>query len=457
MYIIMLSKLSWLFFLIIISSHVLIFTRLIYYPYPELFIYPYLTNHGFKPYGNILDQHFPGLLFLPINFDNLGLHNEVIARYWSAGIIILIHLMLFLIVSKLLNSRKKALLVNVLYLLWQPFFEGWVLWIDSFLPIILLPAFYSFHKKKFLLTGLLVGLGIVFKQTLIPLAGLILLYLIWEVREIGGVRAVLRYLAGLVLPVALMLIYLLGIGVLNDFWYWTIVFNLTVFAKSGTTIPSAFSFIIRPLVVYSGALLALFHKDRKLKVAMFIFLIGSLAGIFDRADYIHYQPSLPFVLLATVLGVDQIKQKKLLCGLIIVYLTVAGWWLNTFYKGHLGSRVFFFDSQTKQLAAKIKVYTRPREKIFIFGAAPHLYQMTDTLPAGNIFVFQFPWFLEVAESRVLLGIEKDRPAIIVADTADTIEGQPITKFASSINDYIRQNYQAVDQAGTAVIMRRKVP
>ena len=169
---------------LIVFVHAIILTKLQFFPYPELFVYPYLTNHGLKPYSQILDQHFPGLLFLPINFDNLGMNDEVVARYWLIGVVIIIHLFLFLILRKILRDNKKALLVNFLYLIWQPFFEGWVLWLDTFLPLFLLPAFYfaslseqknSVHfliKDKLFLTGLLLGIGIVFKQTTIPLAGL---------------------------------------------------------------------------------------------------------------------------------------------------------------------------------------------------------------------------------------------------------------------------------------------
>ena len=77
LFIIMLSK---LILVLILITHVFILTKLVFFPYPELFIYPYLTNHGLKPYSQILDQHFPGLMFLPINFDNLGMNNEVSAR-----------------------------------------------------------------------------------------------------------------------------------------------------------------------------------------------------------------------------------------------------------------------------------------------------------------------------------------------------------------------------------------
>ena len=239
---IIMSKMNKLFLSLIILIHVFILSKLIFFPYPELFIYPYLTNQGLLPYSQILDQHFPGLMFLPINFDNLGMTNEVIARWWLIGIVILTHLLLFFISRYILKNDFKALLVNLLYLIWQPFFEGWVLWIDNFLPLFLLPAFYFLLRSKLFLTGIFLGLGIIFKQTIIPLSFLIFIYVLWTEKSF---KKVANYLLGLgILPVC-MLLYFNGLGVLNDFWYWTVIFNLTVYAQSGTQIPTSFGFISR--------------------------------------------------------------------------------------------------------------------------------------------------------------------------------------------------------------------
>lgn len=436
----------------IIIIHSFIFTKLIYFPYPELFVYPYLTNHGLKPYSQIIDQHFPGLMFFPINLDNLGMTNAEIARIWSIIIVVIIHLMLFKIASEILKSKKKALLVNFLYLAWQPFFEGWVLWIDSFLPVILLPAFYAFVKKRIFITGLLLGIGVVFKQTLIPFSLIIILYLLWEYRKI---KPVTYFLLGLFIPISGMFLYIFSIGALKDFLYWTIVFNLTVFARFGTSLPSSIGFVTRPILVYGASILLFFYKDKKIIWAVSIFLLGSLVGIFDRANFIHFQPSLPFALLATTLGIFSTRRNVAINLLIVGYLIIAIWWIAIFYKGHLSNKVLFFDQQTYALANKIKRYTRPGEKIFVFGAAPHLYQMSQTLPAGDVFVFQFPWFLQVAGDKILAGIKTDQPNIIVADQTVEIEGIKIIDFASQIDQYININYKKIDSVGTAEIMRRK--
>lgn len=437
--------LSRFFLAAIILVHIFVLTKLIYFPYPELFIYPYLTNHGLKPYSRILDQHFPGLLFLPVNFNNLGMNTAETARMWSIALVVIIQLMIFFIGSKIFKSRKKALLVNTLYLAWQPFFEGWVLWIDSFLPLLLLPAFYALYKKKFFITGVLLGLAVVFKQTIIPLSVFVLAYIFLTKKDL---KTILFYLSGLFIPVGLMLIYLMSIGVFRDFWYWTIIFNLTTYAKFGRGAGPTLAHFSRVLLVFGCAFLVI----RKIRLPeaqiLLIFLTGTLLGLFTRFDFVHFQPALPFALIATVYGLGRFSFAGIY-GLILV------WWLGIFYKGHLGDRIISFDSSTKELAVKIRDYTAPGEKIFVYGAGPHLYQMSGTLPAGDIFVFQFPWFFRVSQDRILAGIIKDRPAIIVSDRTVEVEGDKLTDFTQDIDRYILENYEKIDNVGDTEILRRK--
>lgn len=449
----------------IILTHIFILTRLIYFPYPELFIYPYLTNNGLLPYREILDQHFPGPMFLPINLDNLGMNTPEVARFWSISIVVAIHLMLFFVAGKLFKSKKKALLVNILFLLWQPFFEGWVLWIDSFLPIFFLPAFYALYKSCqgsrggqgsrgegwVLICGLFLGLGIVFKQTILPLSLFVFIYLYWVTRTL---KKLLVYSLGVFVPVSLMLAYIIGIGVFKDFWFWTVIFNLTTYAEFGRGSGPDWAHLSRALFVFGLPFLILLRIKLKEVQMLAIFLAGALIGLSTRFDFVHFQPALPFAILAAVYGLGGLGRLGRL-GVLGVYGLVMIWWLITFYRGHLGDRVISFEPEVKKLAEKVMGYTKKKEKIFVFGTAPHLYQMTNTMPAGDVFVFPFPWFFKESEQRLLEGIIKDQPKIIVADRTVTIEGVKITDFGKKLDQYISENYQKIETVGTADILARR--
>lgn len=442
---------------LVCSLHVLILSKLIYYPYPELFIYPYLTNKGLLPYGQILDQHFPGLMFLPINLNNLGMLNELDARVWSIGIVILVQLLLYLIGQKLLKSKILALLVCLLYLMWQPFFEGWVLWIDSFLPILLLPAFYftvrgleNGKARDVILSGLFLGLAIVFKQVILPLAMIVGLVFLFRYPK---VRTVLIYGGAVSLLPLMMVGYFWSIGVFGDFWYWTVVFNLTTFAETGKK-PPFFSGLVRLLGVYLPVL-GLFFVRSRLAVVLGVFIIGSLVAIYARFDFVHLQPSLPFVCLATVLVLVRLRQTRGLRFLAAGYLMVAVVWLSVFYRGHIGQQVLFFDENTKMVARLVTEMTEPNEEIFLWGVSPHIYSMSETIPAGRIFVFQFPWFLEISGQRILNGLTNSSARLILRDRSVTMEGMKMSEFSPEIDGYINSNYDLVKTVGEIEFLRRK--
>ena len=113
---------SIILFLIIIT-HIFLLSKLVFFPYPELFIYSYLTKIGLVPYKQIFDQHFPGIMFFPINLTTLGIDTVFEMRLLHFAIISLTQILLFVVVKKLFNSNLLALASNILYLILQPFFE----------------------------------------------------------------------------------------------------------------------------------------------------------------------------------------------------------------------------------------------------------------------------------------------------------------------------------------------
>lgn len=454
------NKKIWLVIIIIICLHIFVLSKLIFFPYPELFIYPYLTNNGILPYKQILDQHFPGLFFLPINLNNLGLLTAEISRVWLYGVVILTQSLIFIVARKITKSNYLALSANFLYLCWQPFLAGWSLWIDSFLPIIVLPAFlltyqYIESNKKvtkiIFFAGLLLGLGIVFKQVLLPLVALSSLFLILQRIKF---KDFLYYLLGILIPVLLMIFYLIVIGVWSDFWYWTVVYNLTIYSQYGRKAAPAIGFLTRVIFIFGSSVLFILSKNKNLVSLLGIYLVGTLICVYGRFDFIYFQTALPFGILGTVLGIQNLKNKKLRIGVVVIYLLIASWWINIFYKGHLGEQVLSFDSQTLQIADKVRLYTEPKDKIFLLGTAPHIYQMTNTLPAGNLFVFQFPWFYKVAEDRILNGIKEDKPNYVVIDDTAIIEGVTVKEFAPKIYRYLLENYHQIDIVGKAKILQK---
>src|SRR3990167_11274587 len=95
---------SIILFLIIIT-HIFLLSKLVFFPYPELFVYSYLTKQGLIPYKQIFDQHFPGIMFFPVNLATLGIDTPQEAQILHLGIVILTQVILFVIGRKLFKSN----------------------------------------------------------------------------------------------------------------------------------------------------------------------------------------------------------------------------------------------------------------------------------------------------------------------------------------------------------------
>lgn len=444
--------------LVIIGVHLFILSRLIFFPYPELFIYSYLTDQGFLPYKQILDQHFPGLMFFPINLHTLGMTTPAAARIWHYALVSATHILLFLVARRLFKSEKWALFTNFLYLIWQPFFEGYVLWIDTFVPIFLLGAFYFLQEMRFkprnlFLSGLLLGTALLFKQVAIPLIVILGFLFLWKIRKVS---ILFPYAIGVAIPIVLLVVYILTLGVWQDFVFWTVTFNLTIFAQMGRKLPDLIG-IVRALPVFglAGMALWLFVRRNLTKFSVLsVFFLASLVYAFARFDYVHLQPALPFALLILVsafLKIEKRFRQPLYLGFIVISFVL----LALFYRIHIGDRVLFFGDIERKISDKVRQLTNPQDSVFALGTTPHLYQMTNTLPSGGVFVFQFPWFMTVAEDRVLAGIINDPPKVVVRDRDATVGGQRFIKFMPKINKHVERYYKVTDRIDGVEIMVRR--
>lgn len=444
--------------LILIILHILLLNRLRFFPYPELFIYPYLTSQGLIPYKQILDQHFPGLLFFPLNLSTLGMVTPEIARVWQFGVVSLTHLLLFLVAKRVLKSEKLALLVNLAYLIWQPFFEGYVFWIDSFLPLFLLPALLFLYewerlKKGKLLfwSGLFLSLGLLFKQVTLPLIALVFFFVFFKERKL---KQLSPFILGLGIPAIFLLLYVFWLGIWEDFVYWTVTFNLTTFSRMARKFPTS-TLLLKALPVFGLATLFVFldfvKKRRFLLIS--IFFLGSLAFAYARFDYIHLQPSLPFALLVIIGFFSGLKgfSTKAYLSFLIASLFI----LTPFIRTHSGNEVFFFGSFEKKLSAKVTKLANPGESVFALGTTPHIYQLTNTLPAGDIFAFQFPWFMVEAEDRLLSGIIDDPPKVVIRDENATTGGVRLISYMQKIDQYIMENYKVIDSVDGVEILTKE--
>lgn len=414
--------------------------------YPELVVYPYLTASGFLPYREVLDQHFPGPMFLPVNFHTLGLHDA-----WDFHLLLMAvaatQTVLTYAVARRLAGEAAALLAALAFAAWQPFFDGDTLWLDTFLPLFTLPALLLLLGERWLLAGLALGAGVVVKQTLVPLvafAGLVVLH------ECGlrGWRSLVRFAAGALLPSVLMLLWLHAIGVLADFWFWTVDFNLSTYAKAGTLAPRLGDLVRIALpIAIAGASVAI-APGRWRAGTIALWGCATVAGGLGRFGLVHLQPAVPFfAILLGMLGVELWRRRATVA--LIVLVVVVPVWLGEFY----GRRARWLeDPAAKERLASVEKLIRdraaPSDRVLLLGVSPQLYASTGTLPPGRVFVFPFPWFLDAAGDRVVDGLRRDPPKLVLFDTESGIDGRLLRDDARPILDEVRAHFVPTARVGT---------
>ncbi len=445
-------KLAYFFLALIVLIHIFLLSRIVFFPYPEMFVYPYLTSKGLLPYKEIMDQHFPGLFFFPVNFYTLGIRTPEAFFVLNIIIVFANHLLLFLSSRKIFKSFDLVLISNFFYFLWHPFLEGYVLWIDSFASLIFLFVFYLILrgglKSKFqsFLIGFIIGISILFKQVSIIFAVFFLSFLFYRKR----VKTFFLVFLGIIIPLILMFFYFVKINVIKDFIFWTFTFNLTTFAKFGRKMPTFFD-LLKAGFIFIPSFLAIIFLNLKNKIKeevslLIIFLIASFAFVFARFDFVHLQPSLPFVSLLTVYFYKYISNYKRLKILIIFFYFLGSIYLiYNFYHWAWGGEVFFFGGLENSIVEKVNLYSNQSDSVFAFGTTPHLYFLAERLPPGRVFVFQFPWFMMVAEEKILEGIIRNPPKIVVQDKNSYVQGMNLVSFMPRIGDFIRRNYNLVDK------------
>jgi Dolichyl-phosphate-mannose-protein mannosyltransferase len=282
----------------------LIFLRVLeFVPNPEFFVYPYLASAGWLPYRQLIDHHAPGLWLLPVNFATLGFTTPESFRILLL-LAVLTQSVLVYFVAKKYFSQTTAVYTVAAYALWQPFFAGNNLWPDLFLPLFTLPAFYFCYRRRWLLTGFFLGLGIVFKQSLAPLFVFPLLSI---ARLPDKFRNLLDLSFGAALPWIPVLVYLSVRGLVPDFLYWAVVYNLTVYANQARILP-ALPNIVRlalPSVLMVYSWLAL-RRRHPMADAVFLWGMVSVTGGLVRFHLKYFQPAVPFLALSVGMLVNQL-------------------------------------------------------------------------------------------------------------------------------------------------------
>jgi hypothetical protein len=414
-------------------------------PPAEFFVYPYLTARGLLPYTQIIDHHFPGLFFFPVNFFSLGFTDPLSFKTLALLVVLLTSVLLSRLAKHHRISPGQVVTVIALYSVWQIFFSGSTLWIDLFLPVFLLPGWELFRRRRFFLSGVMFALALVFKQTVILPLIFTCLFLF------RSPKALVTFLFPPAVAVLLTWGYFFFRGSGSDFWYWNFVFNFQTYAREAGRLPGIGDLLklSLPLTLYFLAVINGFrHHDKPLLQLAGLVGLLALPG-FSRFGLEHFQPAVPFFALLLVIGFSELPSFRWLL------LPVSCLFVLVFQFRHppAGQIVNFSpaDYRVYDRAAALAVSGRT---LAVLGASPLIYSQAKTLPVGNLFFFPLPWLFSPLQPRQLDIWADSPPDVIIFDPHSRVDGRSIFTSADRLIEYMQRNYRQTEEISGQLIYTR---
>src|SRR5258706_2651111 len=387
----------------------------------EFTLYPYLTSHGFLPYRNIIDQHFPTLLFGPFSLPAFLTTNPWPLLAVFLGTLCLTDILFYL--SLIRFKVHQPFLWLIFYIVSSVYFSGNTLWLETFINLLLSAwLFLSFSKfpvSKFI-SGLLFSQIILLRPTILPA----ILFLIFGLY----LPITALFLAGIFAGFFIPGVYLLRHHLTSDFYRLTIEFNQQAYPRGAFLLPAKRQ-IIYLLLWLSPIIYSLIRKRKRL---LLICLASFLLLIFPRFGFEHLQP----LFLCTVLfwALNSKKPQPLIYFLIFSLFCLS---LIASLRHPYGN--YFLNPDVKNISQTVRAL--PGQNIYLLGASDLIYPLSGKTPPQFTYLPYLPRYFSQTDftDRGIKSLS-DKNTPVLLDYSASIDGVNILESSGQILEYIRMNF-----------------
>lgn len=338
------------FIFLIFGFELIVFLNTQFTLWPEMVLYPWLHNNGFLLYKDIGNPYFPLLTWILSAWTKIFGYGQESYIVFTWVFIFLSQLLFIFLVTKIFKEKSKVIFSFLIYSILLIVFEGNGLWFDLICTLPLIAVFYFLINKKYLLTGICLGVGLLIKQTVVWVIIGSLFYIIIT----SGPRRV-KNIFYLLLPIIIFLGFL-GIifylqGIFSDFFFWTIkmAFGGMQSAPWFVELPTRRNLIIIALAFWPLALSYKYIFQKKEVKLGVIFFFSTAIFAFPRFGYFHLVAALPFFAIVAAYVLGNIHFRTLYFVIIFILL------LN-FVKLNSPFSVRFFSSSTYQKNSALDKY-----------------------------------------------------------------------------------------------------
>lgn len=423
------------------KKDIVIFGFLILYAYVNIFQLPYfawtfpltqnwLTDNGLIIFKDVIYHHTPLPLFVLYEMSKILGNNFFMLQASSFLMLILFGFGIYLTarqVSKRIGTVSFLIFIVSFPVLFNNFNIE-----EMTSSLFALWAFYLFIKfyktvsyRLILFFGVFLGLSFMGKQpSLLVLFPLVILLFIFRKSKAFSFRKVLIYSGfGLFISMVPFILYFLYNNSLYEFYYWNIVFNLTIYPALSKAyvvtegITSTFWLllsIIPAFIILRGKIEADLKFIATSLILATIFLFPSLLPSFLTYKALIFYPY-PLILWAIILSS---KKNSIIMLSIVVSIVSFMPVFKSFYVDYLPqnlfSREYILDYGENELAVVewLKKNTSEKEEIMNLGNH-YITTLANRLPK-NRYVYIFPWLIYPYEESTK-EILSDPPRIVIMD------------------------------------------
>lgn len=408
---------------------------------PRVILQPWLLQHGFIMYENIVDMHSPLMPMILAALVPLIPNGLRLAKLALVTLISITTALTFVTGWRKIGWLGGLWAVGF-FVIWSPTFTFGKLWYETFLaPIYLVwllaykPSAAPRTVKSLIFFGLMGGVSVLIKQ---QAALVFLAFAFWQaLTDWHFHHSILNILRELIMmglaaitPVCMYLIFQFAhTASLVSFFYWIIGYQLTgvykTFATLYPTIPEIREIASCCLLVPTAIVCAIDLKRRGdedwLNFGLSILLLATGAfTAYPRFEFFHLQAILPVVALVSSMTLayalhSQNSGRYFALG---ITLALSAFWFVT--KGTNYRPVIIINQQPEiyeysdllPLAQEIRPYIGATGCVYIFPndeANANLYYFLHCTPP-KFWILHYPWYmLDWTKTKILLTLEQDHP------------------------------------------------
>ncbi len=425
----------------ILLAHLFLLTQSRFTVWPEMILYPWLNNNGYKLYVDIINPYFPLLTIVLSAYFKIFEASIFSLKLFTYVMIIISDIGLFISILKISRSFLKATLGLFIFILLHLTYGGNGLWFELVLsPLVLasLVLIYANFKDRrvVFLVGALLSICFLIKQNsaFFYLPVLILLIKNKELNKIPFL------VAGSLIAPLLILVYLLSQNLFYDFLNWGVLFSLTLSSFPGfILLPSK-----RQLLFILFLFIPILLSGIKEKYFWILASLISVIFVFPRYEDFHLQV---LVILSAFLSI--FLPKKFLIIFLIFSILLFG---RSFTK-NWQQEDRFLDREMYKLSESIKSY----DSVYLLNSPELAYFFANKYPPKP-WATNYPWYFKKDdfEERFISEFDNQRyEYVIIGDPIGGGKYDLGNYIPERLDEYIKQNYKLERKEGSYQIWHRR--